>query len=382
MKIELQRIATGFQGEFCYTHARGAAAPDGRAVITTQPLRLTGSDIFYGMRELASSDGGRNWSPIREVPELARRPFPGHPEWEIAMADATPFYHAATGKFLLTGSSMIYCNDEFIPDPRPRHTVWSVMSPDDGTWSGYRPLMMPHDPEETFFNAAAACSQIYEQQDGKLLIPIYFMTRAEAATPWQSCYRAAVMRCGFDGNELRFLECGEPLSVPEPRGLCEPSIIRHNGRFYLTMRNDKTGYVAAGDDGLHYSSPVEWRFDDGEELGNYNTQQHWISGGGRLFLVYTRRAGDNGHVFRHRAPLFLAEVNPDTLRVIRSTECIAVPERGARLGNFGCCRIDEGESWIVVSEWMQCDGPLGPANWERCMSRGSDNSIFIARIRF
>lgn len=126
------------------------------------------------MRELASSDGGRNWSPIREVPELARRPFPGHPEWEIAMADATPFYHAATGKFLLTGSSMIYCNDEFIPDPRPRHTVWSVMSPDDGTWSGYRPLMMPHDPEETFFNAAAACSQIYEQQDGKLLIPIYF----------------------------------------------------------------------------------------------------------------------------------------------------------------------------------------------------------------
>lgn len=153
MKIELQRIATGFQGEFCYTHARGAAAPDGRAVITTQPLRLTGSDIFYGMRELASSDGGRNWSPIREVPELARRPFPGHPEWEIAMADATPFYHAATGKFLLTGSSMIYCNDEFIPDPRPRHTVWSVMSPDDGTWSGYRPLLMPHDPEETFFNA-------------------------------------------------------------------------------------------------------------------------------------------------------------------------------------------------------------------------------------
>ena len=27
MKIELQRIATGFQGEFCYTHARAAAAP-------------------------------------------------------------------------------------------------------------------------------------------------------------------------------------------------------------------------------------------------------------------------------------------------------------------------------------------------------------------
>ena len=60
MKIELQRIATGFQGEFCYTHARGAAAPDGRAVITTQPLRLTGSDIFYAGTGRRSGKC-RNW---------------------------------------------------------------------------------------------------------------------------------------------------------------------------------------------------------------------------------------------------------------------------------------------------------------------------------
>lgn len=88
MEIELKRIDTCFSGEFCYTHARAAVAPDGFAVMTTQPLRLSGSDIYYGMRELVSRDGGKSWSAICEVPELSRRPFPGRPELELAMADA------------------------------------------------------------------------------------------------------------------------------------------------------------------------------------------------------------------------------------------------------------------------------------------------------
>lgn len=76
MEIELKRIDTCFSGEFCYTHARAAVAPDGFAVMTTQPLRLSGSDIYYGMRELVSRDGGKSWSAICEVPELSRPPVP------------------------------------------------------------------------------------------------------------------------------------------------------------------------------------------------------------------------------------------------------------------------------------------------------------------
>ncbi|MBS1370944.1 MAG: exo-alpha-sialidase [Lentisphaeria bacterium] len=381
-EIELQRIDTCFSGEFCYTHARAAAAPDGFAVITTQPLRLSGRDIFYGMRELVSRDGGRSWSAISEVPELSRRPYPGRPEWELAMADATPLRHRATGKFLLVGAGMIYCNDEFIPDPRPRRTVWSSMDPATGKWSSYRVLDMPADPEETFFAGAAGCAQYIELGNGELLIPVYTMNREAARDPWRNSFSAAVMRCGFDGETLRYIEHGNLLTNPVPRGFCEPSLIAHGGRCFLTLRNDGAGYVAASEDGLHYRGAVEWKFDDGEPLGNYNTQQHWISGGGRLCLVYTRRAGNNGHVFRHRAPLFIAEVDPERLRVIRSTERIAVPERGARLGNFGCTRISDRESWIVVSEWMQSPGEPGPENLRRCLDRGSDNSIFIARIRF
>lgn len=133
------------------------------------------------------------------------------------------------------------------------------------------------------------------------------------------------------------------------------------------------GYVCAGDDGLHFSDPVPWRFDDGEELGNYNTQQHWVTHTDQLYLVYTRRGLSNDHVFRHRAPLVMAEVDPKTMRVRRSTERELVPNRGARLGNFSVCKVTENETWVVVAEWMQ---PVG------CEQYGSDNTIWAARIQW
>lgn len=248
MEIELKRIDTCFSGEFCYTHARAAVAPDGFVVMTTQPLRLSGSDIYYGMRELVSRDGGKSWSAICEVPELSRRPFPGRPELELAMADATPHFHRATGRFLLVGASMVYQNDEFVPDPRPRHTVWSCMNPADGKWSSYRLLEMPSDPEDTFFSAAAGCAQYLELDNGELLIPFYTMSREAARHPWENSFSAAVMRCSFDGETLRYLEHGPLLSHPVPRGFCEPSVIGYAGRFYLTLRNDEAGYVTVSGD--------------------------------------------------------------------------------------------------------------------------------------
>lgn len=116
------------------------------------------------------------------------------------MADATPHFHRATGRFLLVGASMVYQNDEFVPDPRPRHTVWSCMNPADGKWSSYRLLEMPSDPEDTFFSAAAGCAQYLELDNGELLIPFYTMSREAARHPWENSFSAAVMRCSFDGR--------------------------------------------------------------------------------------------------------------------------------------------------------------------------------------
>ena len=161
--------------------------------------------------------------------------------------------------------------------------------------------------------------------------------------------------------------------------LVRRSIVRHQDAFYLCIRHDETSYISISKDGLHFSEPIEWLFDDGTPLGCYNTQQHWLSLGGKLYLIYTRRAGFNDHIFRHRAPLFIAEINTEKLRVIRDTEQIAVPVRGARLGNFCCAKLSETEGIVVAAEWMQTTGP-DHFNFRRCMEYGSDNSIFIAHL--
>ncbi len=76
----------------------------------------------------------------------------------------------------------------------------------------------------------------------------------------------------------------------------------------------------------------------------------------------------------------MAQVDPENLTIVRSTEQIVVPERGARLGNFGVTNVTPGESWVVVTEWMQRWGPdyVIPVDNER----GADNSIFVAKIKW
>ena len=88
-----------------------------------------------------------------------------------------------------------------------------------------------------------------------------------------------------------------------------------------------------------------------------------------MYLVYTRRGANNDHVFRHRAPLFAAKV--DNMRLIKDSENIIVPEKGARLGNFGVSSYKEDGAVVMAAEWMQ---PLG------CEKYGSDNNIYLAII--
>ena len=155
---------------------------------------------------------------------------------------------------------------------------------------------------------------------------------------------------------------GRELNLNVPRGLYEKSITWFAGRYYLTMRNDQKGYVAVSDDGLNFGPIRAWTFDDGSDLGSYNTQQKWVTHGDGLFLVYTRRGANNDHIPRNRAPLFIAQVDTGTLQVIRRTERIAVPERGADLGNFDATTVNEHETWITTA-----GGPAYLANirWSR-----------------
>jgi hypothetical protein len=278
----------------------------------------------------------------------------------------TPAWHAASGRLLSTGHTVRYRDDKHPMTARRREPAYSTYDAERRVWSPWRVVDMPDRSD--FKNAGAGSTQRVDLEDGTILLPVYFKQVSE---DWHACNSATVLRCAFDGSRLTYLEHGTEMSVPDPRGLCEPSITRYQGRYFITLRNDVCGYVASGEDGLHFGSARPWRFDDGEELGNYNTQQHWVTHSDGLFLVYTRRGLNNDHVFRHRAPLTIAQVNPEELTILRKTERELVPNRGARLGNFSVCNVSQNETWVVVAEWMQPDG---------CEQYGSNNTIWAARI--
>lgn len=380
MRIKLDRIDTNFNidNNRCWVQARGGISPNGCAVITTQPLRLSGSDIFYGLSCFFSDDKGANWCGPFEQEGLQRRLWENG--MEIAICDGTPTYHQQSGKMLLTGHTVIYNNDEIMNDPRPRHTAYSVFNDEKKKWSEFKLLEMP-ESNSFFFSCGSGSGQRVDLNDGSILLPIYYMSSKEGINTWENCYHATVLRCSFDGTELKYIEHGNSISVPEPRGLYEPSLCEFNGKYFMTLRNDVKGYVADSDDGLNLNTPKPWCFDDGKEVGNYCTQQHWLNINDKLYLVYTRKNANNDHIFRHRAPLFIVQVDTDKLCLIRKTEKVIIPERGARLGNFGCLQINSNEAWVVASEWMQNGNvDLGKHGVEHCQKYGSNNSIFVAKI--
>jgi len=162
----------------------------------------------------------------------------------------------------------------------------------------------------------------------------------------------------------------------QTRGIHEPSLTRYAGRYWLTIRSDDSAFVTTSEDGLNYEPLAEWKFDDGAVLGSYNTQQHWVTHSGGLFLVYTRRGANNDHIFRHRAPLFMARVDPERKVVIRSTERVLLPERGVPMGNFGANNITPEETWVSVGENMWPYAGKPPTD------RGAEGALLIARIRW
>lgn len=379
MKIDLTRISTDFKGERCFTHARSVIRPDGFGVMTTQPLRLSGSDIFYGMYISTTKDFGKTWSPLVPSKTLTRQSMGNG--LEMVLCDATPFYHKASGKILLLGHCALYLNDEMAPDPHERYTPYAVYDEETGDFGRIEIIEMPKDENDTYYSSGNGSGQSLELEGGDMLIPIYYLSKKEACDPWHSCSSVTVMRCSFDGEHFTLQEIGNALSVPVPRGLGEPSIVAFEGGYYLALRNDVSGYVSRGKDGLHFEEPKELVFDDGENVGNYCTQQHWITGGGKLWMVYTRRDANNDEIFRHRAPLFIAEFDTERMCLIRASEQVAVPKRGARLGNFGCQSLEDGRGVVTVSEWMQTTAP-DYFNWRRCVELGSDNSIFVSFVTF
>ena len=356
MRIQCHPVRSGFDGSRCLVHARCCVASD-KMIATAQHLDISGSDLFSGIYMSTSTDGGMTWSEF--IPQKGLAPVQENGCLTVG-CDATPMYHKKTGTVLLLGHTAQYAPGASSPTGNGRRTFYSVYDPDSASF-GEMNFLDPKlwDFEQGWGNGSG---QSIELENGDLLIPVYFKNT-------DGRYSSCAIRCAFDGSKLTFLEIGNSLTVSISRGLYEPSLVFYAGEYYMTMRNDEFGAVAKSADGLHYTDLQLWKWEDGSLVDTYNTQQHWLTLGDVLYLVYTRRGADNDHVFRHRAPLFLAKV--ENMRLVRSSEQIAVPERGARLGNFGVTQISGDRAMIMAAEWMQ---PRG------CEAYGSDNTIFLTTV--
>ncbi len=322
-----------------------------RVVMTIQ--RAIGSDFFSGLSTLRSDDVGRTWTAPRLDPGLDWRPL--DPESNMGVCDITLGWHAPSRRVIGIGHTVRYTKKGFGGMGDRRDTAWISYDPVTDKWTPWKILPLPAHPDDRYF-INGVHGQWLVERDGSLLVPFYAVGPGVADAKWKFSFRGAVARMKFEGGELRFVGAGRELTHEVPRGLYEKSITRFQGRYYLTIRNDQKGYVAVSEDGLNFGPVKAWTFDDGSDLGSYNTHQKWVTHSEGLFLVYTRRGANNDHIPRHRAPLFIARVDPEKLHVMRGTEQVAVPERGVDIGNFDAAAISEDETWITVASTVK-SGP-------------------------
>lgn len=367
LKIEISVLAEG-NLEWDMTQARTAFVPGDPplAITTMSKTARVGAHGYHDVFLSVSRDRGRSWTEPEAIPSLQRF-REKDTDYEVVAGDLWPKYHAKTGNILATGKTFNFEGGTKENTLREKIS-YAVLDPktlDCG------PLGIVDLPEtdrdgDPFIAPNAGCHQWVELPNGDVLLPIRYQRSAKPRN-----YVSTVIRCRFDGKALIFLEQGSIHRLETKRGLYEPSLTRFGDEFFLTLRADDGAWIAKSSDGQEFSDQLLWTFDDGELLGSYNTQQHFAEIGGRLYLIYTRQGANNDHIMRHRAPLFIGEIDPEKLCVLRATEQVLVPENDATLGNSGVCQVNTNEAWVTVAEGRVALSEKRP---------GDHNRVFLARI--
>jgi len=368
--VQTEVVHQALNPTFAWFHPRTAAIPGygekGKpAVIMTLQKHLKVSDFYSGLYYMRTDDLGKTWTDPIEVPELAWTYEPDGTT--VSVADVTPGWHEKTGKLLGIGIKVRYDRKgkQLTEKPRARDANYTLFDPAKNTWTPWQAIAGIPEENGKFFSVNPGCTQWLVKPNGNILLPIYFRG------PGGGDYSVTVLECSFDGVRLSYLKHGTEMTVEGGRGLVEPSLAFYKDTYYLTLRNNDAAYVSRSPDGLNWEEIRPWKFDDGTALGSYNTQAHWLVHSDGLFLSYTRKGANNDHIARNRAPLFLAQVQPEELYVIRATEQVLMPERGVMLGNFGAASITKDESWVTDAEFMIGNEPH---------PRGANGTLWNARV--
>lgn len=331
-------------------HPRACMIPDGegkRAFMTLQTIE--GSDYFGPVHWMESGDLGRTWTDPQPVPALGR--VPQENDFAEGVCDVVPDWHAPSRSVLALGHNVFYRGPRFTKEQPPRWPIYAVWR--DGKWGPRRKLEW-NDPRGSYLYSNN-CGQRVVLPNGDIQMSFTFGVKDAPRS-------VSGVICGFDGETLTVKKVGPELKNPAGRGLLEPSVAAFCGRFYLTLRaEDKRGYVSTSEDGLNFEPQRAWVWDDGEPLEMSTTQQHWLTHSEALFLVYTRKDPTNINVPAWRAPLYMAQVDLKSLRLIRATERVVLPLVGdgvndankvAIMGNFNITPASPTESWVTVGEWQ------------------------------
>ena len=363
-RIEREIVLHGRRDNQCWfapsmaVVAPRSAGEDPTAMVVTKQLTANDNGPNHYIR---THDLGQRWTPPMQSQNL----------YKIPMADDVfetpclrPVYHRKTDTLLVMGET------GFVQDMGTetafkmerevrgceRATGYAVWNWDRGDFDPWRKVNVP----DGFPVVRPFTVQVHEEPDGTILCPVF------TSEPDRT-RQAGTVKMRFDGSELTLVDTGRTVGLDMPRGLVEPSVVAFNGRYYLTIRSeyylpagdhDGRMYHATSDDGLNWFQFEPWRWDDGSIVETENTQQHWLTHKANLYLVYTRRSALSNGVFRSRAPLWIAQVDVDSLTLVRDSEQIVFPENGARMGNFCAANVLENEAWILTGEWLEGYDPM------------------------
>ena len=320
------------EASHAFSHPAVAALPDGRWLFTAQ--RFLESDCYGAPEAIWSPDGGRTWGESSPIEPLA----PDGKSVLVIGCDAAYTPHGSLSW------------DKKAPKPRP-HVKAAYYTFCDLATGAFGPRQLIRDPEiPEEHEWRITCAQVAFTPEGDWLLPCHFRLGDLIDYYGYQSPRFAVrtMRARLENGVLRPVAWGNILQHDIGRGFIEPSLVQYHGKYYLTIRaEDGSAYVTVSDDGLQWPEPQPWGFDDGTPVKTGSTQQHWAVVGDRLYLAYTRDLGTNSDLMRFRAPILLAEVNPDDRCLLHSTEVDLFPRKprdgkDGLLGNFHICSLPDG----------------------------------------
>ena len=391
-RIENEVILNGRENNQCWLDAAAAVVPpDGPGQtpgVIVESMQLVGNDI--GPRHyLWTKDLGKTWLPPFESLRVSKNRLEDD---VFEMPWLRPFYHRSTRALMAFGHTCCVVDDRPVADNRFKcerlvhemqhqsntgYTVWRDEWQDFEAWET---VTLP----EGWPRVALYPVQTHELPDGSIICPFHVCLQ-------DRFHKAGTVRLTFDGRHLSYAEIGNLLGDESMSGgLCEPSIVEFSGRCLLTLRSeygvpennhDGKMYHAVSDDGLHWNEVEPWRWDDGSVVETEQTQQHWLKHGDTLFLTYTRKSERSNGVFRSRAPLWIARVNPDGLTLIRDTEQVLAPENGARMSNWCVANVTDDQAWVIVDEWLQQRVP-GCEEGMRFWDNLNNNGVVYNRMQY